>query len=178
MSNEQRPATPQGPGNPNENFGTENPSFVVNNYFAAPVPVGYSGPVAERDYKGRTSKTVRTRKTLSWVGIAIGAILIVGSPGSPGGFAGVVGSIAVGAAMLLPGVWWLRCEREDRKALVEWGERARRNRELKAMLGEGYDVVANGMGEEAQPTPMDRRWGVIAAISLALFFLGGAVTPV
>ena len=176
------PQQPAG-GSSRVNFGTENHSYVVNNYYAAPQPSAipplqpqaWAVPAVELDYKERTPATVRKRRTWAWVGLVIGGFVILGSIVDPGGALEALSGLMIGSAMAVPGVWWLRCERQDRQALAEWEERAARNRELKQMLGGEYDAVVRGMGEDPRPTPMDRKWPMVAALAVALLIVGGAL---
>ncbi|SDR82985.1 hypothetical protein [Corynebacterium timonense] len=182
-SNEPNTFPPSAGGSSRVNFGTENHSYVVNNYYAAPQPSAipplqpqvWAVPPVERDYKGRTRAAVRKRRTWAWVGLIIGGMVIFGSIVDFRGVLETLSGLMIGAAMVVPGAWWLRCERQDRRALAEWEERVARNRELKQMLGGEYDAVVRGMGEDRRPAPMDRKWPIVAALAVALLIVGGLV---
>ncbi|MEX3505628.1 hypothetical protein [Corynebacterium sp. LK2510] len=122
---------------------------------------------------GRTETQVRRRKMWAWVGVVLGGVVMFGAITDPESVADFLGSLLAGAAFAVPGAWWLYCEREDRRALEEWQQRAKRNAELKQMLGSEYETIARGMGDDPRPEPMDRKWRYLIGAAVALVLLSG-----
>ncbi|AWB84436.1 hypothetical protein [Corynebacterium liangguodongii] len=153
-------------------------AVTVNNYYAPAPAVPESRPGANvEDPRGRTHAQVQRRSAWSWASIALGGLVIFGTLVAPQSFAYAVSGVLAGAGILLPGAWWRSCESKDRKALEQWEKRAETNAELKEMLRGGYDVVAWGMGSDPKPTPMDRRWALIAVVAVGLCILSGIISP-
>ena len=179
------PVSPENTGSTRINYGVENNSYVVNNYFGpaetaqapAPEPVQPAAVSEPTDYLGRTAHTVRKRKRWAWAGIILGAMMLLGSITGGGGAAGFLSGIFIGGAMFLPGYWWHRCERADRTALAEWEKRTQTNSQLKEMLGDEYATVTRGMGTDPRPEPVDRKWPMIATAAVVLAVVGGMFTP-
>lgn len=118
---------------------------------------------------------------LLWIGIAVGAVLLLGGIGLLGEtVVDGIGGMMVGLSVIAPCAWPMVCRSQDRKALVAWEEDQATSRELASYLTEEDAVVAKGLGPTPPPTPVSRRWGrvgaaagVVAVVGLTLMVVSG-----
>ncbi|AKK10139.1 hypothetical protein [Corynebacterium uterequi] len=107
------------------------------------------------------------KKLLVWISITFATLALIGSfqPPYPSSWVGLGLEVA---AMLLPGLWWLWCEHQDRKARATFAESVKFHQFL---TEEDLRLV----GEATPPRPRQRRWPLVALIALVLFAVGTTV---
>lgn len=113
-----------------------------------------------------------------WLGLCLGVgIVFVGvflrfSP------LGTFGAILIGSGFLIPSIWWLHCNSLDEKALMRFDETQRENQNLSRYLTDSERLVVDGLGTTTPPRPKDRKWPLMATLSVALMLLGAWVLSV
>lgn len=113
-----------------------------------------------------------------WLGLCLGVgIVFVGvflrfSP------LGTFGAILIGSGFLIPSIWWLHCNSLDEKALMRFDETQRENQNLSRYLTDSERLVVDGLGATTPPRPKDRKWPLMATLSVALMLLGAWVLSV
>lgn len=116
---------------------------------------------------------------LAWVGLAFGALVVVAAVGLLGeGIRQSVGLFLLGLALLVPGGWWIHCERKDRTHAEE-DFQLDRQAALAQQAMAGY-VAPNALAPLTWDTPLTaftRRWPVVGTASVALLVASVAVLP-
>lgn len=111
----------------------------------------------------------KPKTVLAWIAIVLGIILVI---------LGEVGGFLLAAAFIVPGVWWMWCEAQDKKHYKESQEAATNHAQLRKLLDPERDaLVLNSMGDAPQFTPVNRRWPIVWLTALVLFIAGGNLIP-
>lgn len=121
-------------------------------------------------------KPKKWKSVLAWISIIFGGIMILDS------FSGesateIIGSIVLGLALLLPGAWWMFCNSRDRKAASTYATSMAQHEQLSGLLKDSDPTIVSSMGTPERPQVGQRRWGTVAAATIALLIIGGTVTP-
>ena len=189
------PYSPNGPHGPQSHgdHGTSGPgydygTYNVYNYYGVPpvpsqpphMPQPQSPVPTPAPYASTPPRTAahqsknKAPRILAWTGAILGLMFITMVPEMAVSAADGTGQFLMGVGFLIPSLWWFYCENADKKAVEHWQERVRAENELKASLGDGYDVVTAGMGSVEPPRYTQRRWPHVTALALIVFFVGGA----
>lgn len=108
---------------------------------------------------------------IAWAVLVFGIFVAMAAIAS-GNFRETIAALTLSIAFILPPAWFFHCRSRDKKAFTQYHDAVRNEHHLKTLLGDDYPVVTRGMGTTQPPQRTPRRWGIIAAASLAAFFLG------
>ncbi|MFN3601961.1 MAG: excalibur calcium-binding domain-containing protein [Dietzia sp.] len=119
------------------------------------------------------------KPVLAWVGVGVGALIVLGAAASLGeGFAAVAAPATFGLALVLLGGWWLYCENRDRTHADE-DHRLDSQAALAQQTMAGYvapDALAP-LTWHTPLTPISRRWPMVGSAAFALIVGSIAVMP-
>lgn len=116
---------------------------------------------------------------LAWVGVGFG-VLTVAAALAPveEGLSQSVGLALFGLACLVPGGWWVFCERKDRTHAEEdyrLDQQAARAQQM--MTGHVAPDALAPLTWDTPLTPFARRWPLVAAVAVALLIASMVVMP-
>ncbi|GAA1053703.1 excalibur calcium-binding domain-containing protein [Dietzia natronolimnaea] len=119
------------------------------------------------------------KPVLAWVGVGVGALVVLGGAASLADGAAAVAAMTVfGLALILPGGWWLYCERRDR-AHADEDHRLDSQAALAQQSMAGY-VAADALAPltwHTPLTPVSRRWPVVGSTAFAMIAGSMIVMP-
>lgn len=118
----------------------------------------------------KTTAALRVKQSLAWIGAILGTLTLFASKGE-------LHSIILSLAMLIPGAWWLWCDRADKKAAEEYGKQAKEHNELHSLLSHTDPDVAAQMTPPDEPAKKNRKWVIVAPLSFALLLIGTSMLP-
>ena len=120
----------------------------------------------------------KNRRHLAIAGVFLGALTIFGAlSGGDGGTNAAIGNVLMGIAFLIPSLWWFHCENADQGALQAYQEAMKVRGQTPHLLTVSDMILLRGMDELEKPRPKNRRWRLVAALSVALSFLGTVIIP-
>lgn len=119
------------------------------------------------------------KPVLAWVGVVLGVLFLAAAVGTLGdGVRGSAGIILLGLAMVIPGAWWIYCERKDRAhAEEDYRLDQQAARAQQSMAGFVAPGALTPLTWDTPLTPVKRRWSIVATISVALFIVAVVVLP-
>lgn len=119
------------------------------------------------------------KPVLAWVGVVLGVLFLAAAVGTLGdGVRGSAGIILWGLAMVIPGAWWIYCERKDRAhAEEDYRLDQQAARAQQSMAGFVAPGALTPLTWDTPLTPVKRRWSIVATISVALFIVAVVVSP-
>lgn len=114
------------------------------------------------------------KKVLAWATIILGLVFMLGGAFGTNGdedrFQSALAGILFGGAFILPGAWWLHCEKRDRAAHAQAAQHAANYQ----LLTETDRVM---LGEPPAAEKVKRHWPAVAIASVVALFIGAALTP-
>lgn len=110
------------------------------------------------------------------VGLAFGGLCILTALLSGEGRAFLAFTL-LGLGCLAPSAWWFYCTQKDRAKVKDYESALATNAALEPLLGEGDDVIRQGMAMLTPPERTERRWPLVGGISAAAAVVGLFVVP-
>lgn len=108
----------------------------------------------------------KIKTMFSYVSLGLGLMLVLTSFGAQEQLSGVLATIIIGCAFLLPGAWYLYAEKQDEKIRQRF-------------LDDLYSFKITGQSPDllAKPNPFKRGWGNIFLIFVAILCIGAGIAP-
>lgn len=130
------------------------------------------------DVENPHAQSSKNQKVLVWIGLVLGVLVAV-----IGTFIGqslneTLGSILIGLGLLLPSLWWVHCESEDKKNALHYQNTVRANEDLSRLLADSDRHLLEGIVNPSAQRETDRRWPLFALVSIGLMVLGALVASV
>ncbi|MDK8794782.1 hypothetical protein QP968_03535 [Corynebacterium sp. MSK041] len=127
---------------------------------------------------GGEQPSKKSRRLLAIAGVAVGTLTIVSAlSGGGSGTNAAFSNVLLGVAFLIPSLWWFYCENADQRSLQAYQEAMKVRGQTPQLLTVSDMILLRGMDELEKPRPKNRRWRLVAALSVVLYILGTVISP-